>query len=113
MPDADGRRPLDSVDVRERLAEIELGLEVADATPGPAGRVIRSEMFIRDAAELVDLVGLEALIAFGEPSALDSGAIEFAHRFAQGTAIYGGTTDIIRNLIAERFLGMPRARREG
>jgi 3-oxocholest-4-en-26-oyl-CoA dehydrogenase alpha subunit len=109
--DPDGNRPLDCASVRERLAEIELGLEVADATPGPAGRVIRSEMFIRDAADLVDLVGPEALVAVGDQSAVGDGAIEFAHRFAQGTAIYGGTTDIIRNLIAERFLGMPRARR--
>jgi 3-oxocholest-4-en-26-oyl-CoA dehydrogenase alpha subunit len=111
VADVDGNRPLDSANVRERLAEIEMGLEVADATPGPAGRVIRSEMFIRDAAELVDLVGPEALVAFGESSAIGEGVIEFAHRYAQGTAIYGGTTDIIRNLIAERFLGMPRARR--
>ena len=34
---------------------------------------------------------------------------EYSHRFAQGTAIYGGTTDVHRNIIAERMLGLPRS----
>jgi 3-oxocholest-4-en-26-oyl-CoA dehydrogenase alpha subunit len=96
--------------VRARLAEIELGLAVADVTPGPPGRVIGSDLFIRHSAELVDLVGADALVARGQPGAVAGGAIEYAHRFAQGTAIYGGTTDVIRNVIAERFMGMPRRR---
>jgi alkylation response protein AidB-like acyl-CoA dehydrogenase len=110
VPDADGHRPLDDPTVRATLAEIELGLTIADVTPGPPGRVIGSELFIRHAAELVDLVGPDALVARGQPGAVSGGAIEYAHRFAQGTAIYGGTTDIVRNLIAERFMGMPRSR---
>jgi alkylation response protein AidB-like acyl-CoA dehydrogenase len=109
-PDLDGRRPLDDPGVRGRLAEIELGLVVAAATPGPPGRVLQSELFIGDAATLVDLAGADGLVAHGEAGALGDGVVEYAHRFAQGTAIYGGTTDVIRNVIAERFLGMPRRR---
>jgi alkylation response protein AidB-like acyl-CoA dehydrogenase len=109
-PDLDGHRPLDDAGVRGRLAEIELGLVVAGATPGPPGRVLQSELFIRDAATLVDLAGPDGLVAHGEAGALGDGVVEYAHRFAQGTAIYGGTTDVIRNVIAERFLGMPRSR---
>ena len=41
---------------------------------------------------------------------LETHAVDFAHRFAQGTSIYGGTTDIQRNLIAEHVLGLPRHR---
>ena len=106
----DGSRPLDDPMVRARLAEIELGLAVADVTPGPPGRVIGSDLFIRHAADLVDLVGADALVARGQPGVVAGGAIEYSHRFAQGTAIYGGTTDVIRNVIAERFMGMPRRR---
>jgi alkylation response protein AidB-like acyl-CoA dehydrogenase len=109
-PDPDGHRPLDDPGVRARLAEIELGLAVAAVTPNPLGRVIRSDLFIRDAADLMDLVGPDALVERGQPGAVEGGAIEYAHRFAQGTAIYGGTTDIFRNIIAGRFLGMPRNR---
>ncbi len=108
--DADGRRPIDDPEVRARLAEVELDLAVAGVTPGPLGRVLSSGVFIRDAAELVDIVGADALISRQQPGAVGDGAIEFAHRFAQGHAIYGGTTDIFRNMIAEKFLGMPRSR---
>ena len=87
-----------------------MGLVVAAATPGPPGRVLSSDLFIRDAATLVDLAGPDALVAHGEAGALGDGAVDYAHRFAQGTAIYGGTTAVIRNVIAERFLGMPRRR---
>jgi len=107
---ADGRRPIDDPTVRARLAEIELGMAVAAVTPGPPGRVLRSDLFIRDAADLVDLVGADGIVSRGEPGAIDAGIIEYAHRFAQGTAIYGGTTDVVRNMIAERFMGMPRSR---
>jgi 3-oxocholest-4-en-26-oyl-CoA dehydrogenase alpha subunit len=113
VADPDGSRPLDDPMVRARLAEIELGLTVADVTPGPPGRVIGSDLFIRHAADLVDLVdlvGADALVAGGQLGAVAGGAIEYAHRFAQGTAIYGGTTDVIRNVVAERFMGMPRRR---
>jgi len=110
VPDPDGHRPLDDPGVRARLAEIELGLAVVAVTPGPLGRVIRSDLFIRDAADLMDLVGEDALVERGQRGAVGDGAIEYAHRFAQGTAIYGGTTDVVRNIIAERFLGMPRSR---
>ena len=96
-----------------RLAEIELGLVMAAVTPGPPGRVLTSELFIRDAANLMDLVGADALLERGEPGAIGNGAVDYAHRFAHGTAIYGGTTDIVRNMIAERFMGMPRSRPTG
>jgi 3-oxocholest-4-en-26-oyl-CoA dehydrogenase alpha subunit len=109
----DGSRPIDDPTVRARLAEVALGLAVAAVTPGPPGRVLGSELFIRDASDLVDLVGPDALISRGQSGAVGDGIVEYAHRFAQGTAIYGGTTDIARNMIAERFMGMPRSRPSG
>ncbi len=107
---ADGRALLDHPVVRERLARVALDVAVAEATPEPFARVVASDVLIRDAAELVDLCGQAALLPAGEPGSAAGGLVEWAHRFAQGTSIYGGTTDIQRNLIAEQFLGLPRHR---
>jgi alkylation response protein AidB-like acyl-CoA dehydrogenase len=79
-------------------------------TPGPMGRIVGVELFIRDAVEMLDLVGPAGLLPRGERGAVAEGWFEYAHRFAQGTAIYGGTTDVHRNIIAEHFLGLPRSR---
>ena len=94
----DGRCPIEDPLVRQRLARVELRLAAARVTPGPHGRVLSAEAIIQNAAELLDLLGPDGLI--------EGSFIEYAHRFAQGTAIYGGTTDVFRNLIAERFLGL-------
>ena len=63
-----------------------------------------------DAVEMLDLVGPPGLLPRGEEGAVAGGGSAYAPRSAQGTAIYGGTTDVHRNIIAEHFLGMPRSR---
>jgi alkylation response protein AidB-like acyl-CoA dehydrogenase len=47
------------------------------------------------------------------PGAVADGAIERAARHAPLTTIYGGTSEIQRNNIAERHLGLPSTRRRG
>jgi alkylation response protein AidB-like acyl-CoA dehydrogenase len=108
--DHEDRPLIDDPVVRRRLARVALDIEVAEATPEPFARVVASDVLIRDTAELVDLCGPAGLIPSGEPGSAADGLVEWAHRFAQGTSIYGGTTDIQRNLIAEQFLGLPRHR---
>jgi alkylation response protein AidB-like acyl-CoA dehydrogenase len=107
---SDGTRVLDDPLVRVRLARIALDCAVSEFTPNPFRRVIASDVFVRDVADLVELIGPAALIREGEDGAIEDGMVEWAHRFAQGTSIYGGTTDIQRNLIAEHVLGLPRHR---
>jgi alkylation response protein AidB-like acyl-CoA dehydrogenase len=106
----DGSCVIDDPGVRLRLARVALDWEIAQVTPNPYRRVVASDLFIRDAAALVDLVGAAGVIPEGEDGAVAEGTLEWAHRFAQGTSIYGGTTDIQRNLIAEHVLGLPRHR---
>ncbi len=106
----DGSCVLDDPAVRARLARVALDCAVSEFTPNPYRRVVASDVFVRGVAELVELVGPAALIPEGEDGAVEDGVIEWAHRFAQGTSIYGGTTDIQRNLIAEQVLGLPRHR---
>jgi alkylation response protein AidB-like acyl-CoA dehydrogenase len=108
-PDADGKRPIDDPTVRRRLARAALDIETMSLAPGPMSRIVSSENLIRTARDLIDLVGPVGLLPYGADGALGGGWIEYSHRFAQGTAIYGGTTDIHRNIIAERMLGLPRS----
>lgn len=108
-PDLDGSRPIDDPGVRRRLARVALDLETMSLAPGPMGRIVSSEQLIRSARDLIDLLGPQGLLEHGADGAVGDGWIEYAHRYAQGTATYGGTTDVHRNIIAERMLGLPRS----
>jgi alkylation response protein AidB-like acyl-CoA dehydrogenase len=94
--------------VRLRLAEAWLAAEAARNSPAMMGRVVGSEVFQKYSADLIDLVGPAAVVPRGGPGVVADGWVEREHRFAQGTAIYGGTTDIFRNMIAQHVLGLPR-----
>jgi 3-oxocholest-4-en-26-oyl-CoA dehydrogenase alpha subunit len=104
----DGGRPIDDPSVQLRLGRVAAELEAGICTPGPLGRVKGSLALVEGAADLVDLTGPQSLIRHGEDGALNNGAIDFAHRFAQGTATYGGTIEVFRNIIAQHVLGLPR-----
>jgi 3-oxocholest-4-en-26-oyl-CoA dehydrogenase alpha subunit len=107
-PREDGSRPADDTLVRYRLGQIEMDIQAALCTPGPLGRVKCSETLVRGAAALIDLVGPEAVVSEGADGALGGGYIDFAHRYAQGTATYGGTVEVFRGIIAQHVLGLPR-----
>jgi alkylation response protein AidB-like acyl-CoA dehydrogenase len=107
-PGPDGTRPADDPYVRYRLGQIEVDLQASLVTPGLMGRVKSSEVLISGAAALMDLVGPDAVLAEGTPAAPGGGALDYAHRFAQGTATYGGTVEVFRTMIAQHVLGLPR-----
>jgi alkylation response protein AidB-like acyl-CoA dehydrogenase len=109
-PRADGTLPIDEPLVRARLARVALDREVGETAPSPYGRVIMADNVIRDTADLLDLVGPAGLLQKGERGAAANGIFEASHRFAQATSIYGGSSDMQRNIIAEQFLGLPRHR---
>jgi alkylation response protein AidB-like acyl-CoA dehydrogenase len=109
----DGTTLLDDVNVRERLARVELDIELSEVSPGPMGRIVSAETMVRDVADLLELVGPCGVLAHGEDGAVADGIVEYGFRFAPGTTIYGGSTDIHRNLIAERMLGLPRSTPRG
>ncbi|SDH62458.1 acyl-CoA dehydrogenase family protein [Pseudonocardia oroxyli] len=106
----DGSGPLADAAVLERLGRAATEIELAVCTPGPLGRVKIGDVMIEQSAQLMDLVGTEALISAGADGALGhEGDIDFTHRFAQGTTIYGGTVEVFRNIIAQHDLHLPRA----
>lgn len=108
QPGPDGRRRADDPAFVRRLGALAVQAEAALATSGAASRVKGSEALIRGAAELIDLIGPEALLARGQSGAAADGLFDEVHRFAQGTATYGGTVEVFRTIIAQHELGLPR-----
>jgi 3-oxocholest-4-en-26-oyl-CoA dehydrogenase alpha subunit len=104
----DGTRPADDPTVLARLARIATEIEASMCTPGPMGRVKGSLTLVEGAAELTDLTAPLGILHPGAAGTAGDGAIDFAHRFAQGTATYGGTIEIFRTIIAQHVLGLPR-----
>ncbi len=104
----DGTLVADDPVFLDRLGALVVETEVSRVTPGLMGRVKSSLSYIDGIAELIDLVGPEALLAHGADGAIEGGVIDYAHRFAQGTATYGGTTEVFKNMIAQHVLGLPR-----
>jgi alkylation response protein AidB-like acyl-CoA dehydrogenase len=104
--------------IRQRIAELKIGVEALRlgamraltqqmkvGIPGPEGSLSKWEWAIlnQGLTELaVDILGPEAL----EPDS------EWAYRFlrARANSIEGGTTEVMKNIIAERVLGLPRLR---
>jgi 3-oxocholest-4-en-26-oyl-CoA dehydrogenase alpha subunit len=108
-PDSSGTALINDPSIRESLAEVAVGVELARSTLGPMDRIITSDLLMRKASDLLDLVGPTGLLEYGTEGANGGGVPEAGFRFAPGTAIYGGSTDIARNVIAERHLGLPRS----
>jgi len=77
--------------------------------PGPEGSLGKwhwSEVAQSLTEAAMDVRGPEAPLASPEPGA------EWAYRFlrARANSIEGGTTEILKNIVAERVLGLPRLR---
>jgi len=73
---------------------------------GPMAKLFSSEKFLKDAADLLDLTAPASLQQDSGPA----GFLNLSYRHAQGTTIYGGTSEVHRSMIAERGLGLPRSR---
>jgi alkylation response protein AidB-like acyl-CoA dehydrogenase len=110
---SDGTRVIDDPTVLMRLGQVALDLEETLSTAAPMARVRRGDAAVADSALLVDLVGPQALLSHGTDGAVDDGAVEYAHRWAQGVPIYGGTNEVFKNIIAQHVLGLPRAQLPG
>jgi alkylation response protein AidB-like acyl-CoA dehydrogenase len=109
---------LDDPVVADKLGELHLKTEVLRLTayrgltnierygqPGPEGSLTKwmwSETNQQLTQLAADIIGPDAL------SAGDRWAYELLR--SRGNTIEGGTTDILKNIVAERVLGLPKAR---
>jgi alkylation response protein AidB-like acyl-CoA dehydrogenase len=105
---SDGTRPIDDQVLLAHLGMLATQVEAALCTPGPFGRVKCADVAIDGSQQLLSLVGIEGTVTRGQDGAIGDGVVEFAHRVAQATSIYGGTTEVFRAMIAEHSLGLPR-----
>jgi alkylation response protein AidB-like acyl-CoA dehydrogenase len=118
IAEAGRRGRLDDSLVRDRLADIHARLEILRLTslrgltatekygqPGPEGSLTKwmwSQTNQRLAQLGVDILGPHALLA-GDRWAFDL-------LRSRGNTIEGGTTEVLKNIVAERVLGLPKGR---
>jgi alkylation response protein AidB-like acyl-CoA dehydrogenase len=81
--------------------------------PGPEASLTKlywSEMDKRIQETALGVEGLYGALAPESPSAIEDGRWQFGWMWAQAETIYAGSSEIQRNIIAERVLGLPRGR---
>ena len=77
-----------------------------DLAYGPASKVFCTEAFIADSADLLDLAAPHSLVR-GKKGL---GVVEMGYRHSTATTVYGGSSEVLRSMVAERRLGLPRSR---
>ena len=77
---------------------------------GSMTKLFASESYKKHCGWFLDMMGADGLLTHDDPEAHADGRIEEHFRHAPVTAIYGGTSEINRNLVAEGWLGLPRSR---
>lgn len=122
----DGGLAVEDARVRERIGRAATRVEVtrvlgraslfyggedggSDRGFGPMVSLFGAESYIEDASNLLDMAAPVSLFSSG-PDAVAGGEIEYAHRLSTATSIYGGTSEIMRSIVAQVVLGMPRSR---
>jgi alkylation response protein AidB-like acyl-CoA dehydrogenase len=113
-------------DVRQRVAQAQIEAHVFrlnglrsltraahGEAPGPEASLTKlfwSEMDKRIQETAVGVQGLYGALAPDSPFALEDGRWQYGWMWAQAETIYAGSSEIQRNIIAERVLGLPRGR---
>jgi alkylation response protein AidB-like acyl-CoA dehydrogenase len=125
---ADGRPLLDDPMVRERLVTLAIRNDVSallelwsistGGSSGPSGAVgSLAKLHSRETQQLVfetilDIFGDAAGLPPGVEGGLADGEFEVGFRRSMVATISGGSSEIQRNIIAERLLGLPRMGRK-
>jgi alkylation response protein AidB-like acyl-CoA dehydrogenase len=79
--------------------------------PGPGGSVLKpamSERSMKMSYFALEMLGPYSQIALKAPAAIDGGEWSYRALAARALTIAGGTSEIQRNIIGERVLGLPK-----
>ena len=111
---------------RDRIAQLHIEAEtmrlnayrgltktMQSGIPGPEGSLGKwqwADINQRIAELALDMEGGYATLARGADNAVANGAWQYGFLRSRANSIEGGTTDILKNIIAERVLGLPRLR---
>jgi alkylation response protein AidB-like acyl-CoA dehydrogenase len=123
-PDASGRRLSEDPSVRQRFAQIQTECQAARYSslrsltrrlkgqpPGPEGsiaKLFRTEAMLRMVSFAEEVLGPYAQLVEGSPFAVEHGRWMHSFFYARAQTIAGGTSEIQRNVIGERVLGLPK-----
>ena len=110
--------------VRQRLAQLAIEMEVLrlsayrnitqimrSGQPGPEGSMLKLlwselEQRIMEAASWIS--GAYAQLDEHAPQAYDEGRWQYGYLWSRAATIYAGTSEVQRNIISQRVLGLPR-----
>ena len=120
----DGRPLVECAAVQDQLTSALIELEVAtalqyvgpshamegiaDAADAPITKVYCSELNVRMIDLAMALMGSEAILTEHDPYTIDDGSWQDDFLYSRAYTIAGGSNEIMRNVIAERAMGMPR-----
>src|SRR5262245_36215282 len=112
--------------IRQRVARARIEAHVFRATglrsltraqqgevPGPEASLTKlywSEMDKRIQESAIALQGMYGALAPDSPWSIEEGRWQYGWMWSQAETIYAGSSEIQRNIIAERVLGLPRGR---
>jgi alkylation response protein AidB-like acyl-CoA dehydrogenase len=89
--------------------------QVSDVTrtgePGPEGsylKLVWSELDMRLKELAIDLEGPYAALERGASRAIDGGRWQYEYLWSRAASIYAGTSEVQRNIVSQRVLGLPR-----
>ncbi|MCW2545883.1 MAG: hypothetical protein JWN96_343, partial [Mycobacterium sp.] len=95
-------------DLMSKLSQSRMVAGHEDAADAPSGKIFFSELNL-DLAEFgVSLQGSDGVLVEADPDVAASGWWQDAFLYARAYTIAGGANEVLRNVISERALGMPR-----
>ncbi|WP_241383798.1 acyl-CoA dehydrogenase family protein [Rhodococcus sp. CH91] len=119
-----GRPAIEDGAVQERIGELQASVEALSALvyanigrwsrsaerPHDAAmaKLMFSEIGVETARFALELAGEDGILVEGDPAVVDRGRWQDEFLYARAYTIAGGTSEIMRNMIAERGLGLPR-----
>jgi alkylation response protein AidB-like acyl-CoA dehydrogenase len=122
-----GSRAADDALIRDKVADLWADVQAFRFTiyrafsaflktgvPGPEGSVAKlfwSEMAQRMAKTALEIEGAFAMLGPGSDRAIEDGRWQKLQLRSRGNTIEAGTSEILRNIIAERVLGLPKSAR--
>ncbi|MFN7988053.1 MAG: acyl-CoA dehydrogenase family protein [Thermoanaerobaculia bacterium] len=119
LPRAHGSAAEDPL-VRQKIASIWIELEVfrltaaralsrvgAGGQPGPEGSILK--LFYSDLAQRAAQSLMEILGPYGQLTSGPSGNAPYSYLRSRGGTIEGGTSEMLRNTVAQRVLGLPKS----
>ena len=119
-----GRPLIEDAAVRDRLAGYVARSRIQDvltkrvasreekgemtAWDAPMKKIWYSELYLEMLSYGLELQGPRSILAEGDDGSFEDGFVQDAFLYARAWTIAGGSNEIMRNLIAERGLGLPR-----